>query len=164
MFCSRCHQFKAQGGNAREGRTETGQDGKYKWVHLMTCILSHDELNRNLELYPLFGNAASSSSKPQFQWLREVGGTCLHGAHKEPPISSKVALFDLDQTLIKPKGGRKHPRDASDWEWWHNKVKRSLNQAAQDGYVSSLSTCLVLSTRRCSATLTHIVVVDSPWS
>jgi len=34
----------------------------------------------------------------------------------------KVAVFDVDWTLICPKGGRKFPKDATDWQWLHDSV------------------------------------------
>lgn len=85
----------------------------------------------------MFNNAAGSS-KSKFEWLKDIEGTCLHGVSNDPPARTKVALFDLDGTLIRPQGGRKYPRNASDWEWWHSKVKRYLNQAYQDGYASAI--------------------------
>lgn len=29
----------------------------------------------------------------------------------------RIAAFDLDYTLIRPKGRNKFPRDATDWKW-----------------------------------------------
>ncbi|KAF8344335.1 polynucleotide kinase 3 phosphatase-domain-containing protein [Cantharellus anzutake] len=63
-------------------------------------------------------------------WLENVGGTCLHGLHQSPVFSPKVALFDLDGTLIRPRGGKKFPKDANDWEWWHATVKSKLAETA----------------------------------
>jgi hypothetical protein len=87
----------------------------------------------------LFAAAAAKPSPNDVKWLSPVDGTYLHGVHKDPPALPKVALFDLDGTLIRPQGGRRHPKSADDWEWWHNKVKRYLAQAIQDGCVPFLS-------------------------
>lgn len=78
-----------------------------------------------------------TSGKTSFRWLTPVNGSCLHGVHKDPVPKTKVAVFDLDGTLIRPKGGKKHPRDGDDWEWWHMKVKRRLNQATEEGCVAA---------------------------
>ncbi|KAF8320038.1 PNK3P-domain-containing protein [Clavulina sp. PMI_390] len=84
-------------------------------------------------VHPFFSGGASSS-KSLLNWLPDLGGTCLHGVHNDPTPTSKAALFDLDGTLIRPKDGRKYPKGADDWEWWNSRVKRTLTQAAEDGF------------------------------
>ncbi|KAF9516397.1 hypothetical protein BS47DRAFT_1315489 [Hydnum rufescens UP504] len=83
------------------------------------------------KLYPLFTHSASKQS---LRWLGPIDGTCLHGLNGEPKSLSKVAMFDLDGTLIRPQGGRKHPQDSNDWEWWHSRVKAKLNDVIKDGF------------------------------
>lgn len=41
---------------------------------------------------------------------------------------SKIAAFDYDWTLIKPRGGRRFPKDVDDWEWLRNGVKEKLQE------------------------------------
>lgn len=77
--------------------------------------------------------AQGSSTTSSFQWLKPIQGTCLHGVHKDPIPMSKVALFDLDGTLVRPKSGKKHPADGDDWTWWDAKVKPRINQVVEDG-------------------------------
>jgi bifunctional polynucleotide phosphatase/kinase len=47
--------------------------------------------------------------------------------------SNKIAAFDLDYTLIKPKSGRKFPKDADDWVLLDG-VKKKLQEFYKAGY------------------------------
>ena len=38
----------------------------------------------------------------------------------------KIAGFDLDHTIIKPKSGKVFPKDKYDWIWWHPIIKEKL--------------------------------------
>ena len=40
----------------------------------------------------------------------------------------KLAIFDLDFTLIKPKNFRTYPKFYSDWEWTFDNVIDKLNE------------------------------------
>ena len=40
----------------------------------------------------------------------------------------KIAAFDLDYTLIKPKSGKKFPIDKNDWEWMYSNVPNKLKE------------------------------------
>ncbi|QRW14466.1 bifunctional polynucleotide phosphatase/kinase [Ceratobasidium sp. AG-Ba] len=60
--------------------------------------------------------------------------TCLHGVHLEPKASPKVALFDLDDTLITRKSGKKFSDDPTDWKLWTENVGERLKKAAADGF------------------------------
>ncbi len=44
----------------------------------------------------------------------------------------KIASFDLDHTIIKPKSGKKFPIDAEDWEWLYPYVPYKLKEIAKD--------------------------------
>ncbi|KAL1925046.1 uncharacterized protein VTP21DRAFT_4700 [Calcarisporiella thermophila] len=55
-------------------------------------------------------------------------------AHMNPAGNAKIAAFDLDGTLIKPKQGRRHPKDSSDWEWWNPVVPLRLRSLHEEGY------------------------------
>ena len=37
-------------------------------------------------------------------------------------IRQKIAAFDMDHTLVKPKNNRKFPKDENDWEWYNESV------------------------------------------
>lgn len=64
--------------------------------------------------------------------------SCDH--HTVPPISDgkvtlmKTASFDLDWTLIKPKFGKKFPKDANDWEWLYPTIPKQLRDLYYSGY------------------------------
>lgn len=46
----------------------------------------------------------------------------------------KLAMWDYDQTLVKPKPGRPFPKDADDWMWWEPTVPEVLKKYYDDGY------------------------------
>lgn len=46
---------------------------------------------------------------------------------------TKLACFDLDHTLIKPKGKRKLPKDSSDYEYFSGMI-HLLNKLSNDGF------------------------------
>jgi len=54
-------------------------------------------------------------------------------AGKPIKASSLIAAFDLDYTLIKPKSGRKFPKDYEDWILLDD-VKKKLNKLYDSGY------------------------------
>jgi bifunctional polynucleotide phosphatase/kinase len=44
----------------------------------------------------------------------------------KPSQSKRLAVFDFDGTLVKPKQGRRFPKDVEDWEWWSPRVPEVL--------------------------------------
>lgn len=44
----------------------------------------------------------------------------------------KLAVFDVDWTLIKPKEGRTFPKDRDDWQWTYDSVEETLRNYAID--------------------------------
>jgi bifunctional polynucleotide phosphatase/kinase len=46
----------------------------------------------------------------------------------------KIAGFDFDFTLIKPKSGKKFPIDQDDWELWDESILDKLNLLSKSGY------------------------------
>ncbi|KAF5391877.1 hypothetical protein D9757_001630 [Collybiopsis confluens] len=89
------------------------------------------------DVHPFFMKKARQSS---LRWHKPFGGTCLYATNLAPALSSKIAAFDLDGTLIKPSLGRgavkKAPKGAPPaWDWWTpNKVPETLQNLTQDGY------------------------------
>lgn len=69
------------------------------------------------------------------QWLHPVPGkefiVFVAGA---PQPSARLALFDLDQTLIDTQSGRAFPTSAQDWRWLNAHVVARLQQAHAEGY------------------------------
>ena len=47
---------------------------------------------------------------------------------------SKIAAFDLDYTLIKPKSGKKFPIDKNDWEWLYSNIPDKLKEYYENKY------------------------------
>ena len=43
-------------------------------------------------------------------------------------IRQKIAAFDMDHTLVKPKNNRKFPKDENDWEWYNESVVGKLKK------------------------------------
>ena len=48
--------------------------------------------------------------------------------------SKKLAIFDFDGTLVRPKEGRRFPKDQSDWEWLRPSVPDKLKKYAKEKY------------------------------
>lgn len=46
--------------------------------------------------------------------------------------ATKIYAFDLDHTLIKPRGGKKFPTGSNDWMWTSAEVPKILRQIAKD--------------------------------
>ncbi|KAI1130584.1 polynucleotide kinase 3 phosphatase-domain-containing protein [Nemania abortiva] len=58
----------------------------------------------------------------------------------ETDQSIKIAAFDLDGTIIKPKSGGIRPRDSDDWEWWDLKVPSKIQEAYGKGFAIKIIT------------------------
>ena len=49
--------------------------------------------------------------------------------HNEPNLKSKkLAIFDIDWTLIKPRNGKEFPKDENDWIWLRKSVPKILEE------------------------------------
>ena len=48
--------------------------------------------------------------------------------------SKKLAAFDFDGTLVRPKEGRRFPQDQNDWEWLRPSVPDTLKKYAKEKY------------------------------
>ena len=51
-----------------------------------------------------------------------------------PRHRQKLAMFDYDWTLVKPKANRKFPKDENDWQWYTDAVPYVLRKHYDDGY------------------------------
>ena len=46
----------------------------------------------------------------------------------------KIIAFDLDGTIIKPKNGKRFPKDKDDYEYTFNNVDSKINELLVNGY------------------------------
>lgn len=60
--------------------------------------------------------------------------TVLFGVYGDFAPRTKIAAFDLDGTLIRPKSGLKFPRNASDWTFLRRDIKSRLSTLVDSGY------------------------------
>jgi hypothetical protein len=96
------------------------------------------------ELQPLFTRsqglrATSAPISPDIvsslEWSSPFGPTCLSGEANNvtTPTRERVALFDLDGTLITSKSGARVPIESDDWKWLYQEVPIKLRQLHLDG-------------------------------
>ena len=53
-----------------------------------------------------------------------------------PDLNAKnVAAFDLDDTIIKTKSGKRFPKDHTDWQFFNDKVQPTLTHLYKSGYL-----------------------------
>ncbi|SPO26998.1 related to bifunctional polynucleotide phosphatase/kinase [Ustilago trichophora] len=64
-------------------------------------------------------SANGASSSKGLKWLDPIGPnrSCLHGVYGDPTPSSKVAFFDLDGTIVRPKGGKTFPSKTDEYDF-----------------------------------------------
>jgi len=48
--------------------------------------------------------------------------------------SSKVAMFDLDGTIVRPKGKNRHPKGSDDWVFLYPSVPSKIEEAVAGGH------------------------------
>ncbi len=76
----------------------------------------------------------SVDKKNTDEWSWSDQGTCLIGSSSGLEGTSKIASFDMDDTIITRKSGAKFPKDADDWLFLNNKVVPKIKELADDGY------------------------------
>jgi bifunctional polynucleotide phosphatase/kinase len=81
-------------------------------------------------VHPFFAKRTPDTSAA-FRWLDPLGPkrTCLHAVNLDPKPSSKVAMFDLDGTLINSTF------NSLDWQWWRTSVPEKLRKLSEEEYV-----------------------------
>jgi hypothetical protein len=70
-------------------------------------------------------SAAKGDAKLDWTW--EAKGTLYVGDCGTTP-SAKIASFDMDDTLIRVKSGKKFPTNSDDWVFWAEQVPKKLAQ------------------------------------
>jgi bifunctional polynucleotide phosphatase/kinase len=58
--------------------------------------------------------------------------TLIRIDYNNQPNHVRIAMFDLDGTLIKTKSGRDFPVDQNDWEWKYSNVPDKIRMIAKD--------------------------------
>ncbi|KAF7983148.1 hypothetical protein HWV62_24133 [Athelia sp. TMB] len=88
-------------------------------------------------LHPLFSSKIQGTSvaHPTFRWIKPNLGenkSLLHGINLSPKSCSKVAVFDLDGTVIVQQHWSK--ANEGQWKWWNSKVPLKLKELHNDGF------------------------------
>eukprot|EP01091_Cochliopodium_minus_P020133 TRINITY_DN869_c2_g1_i1.p1 TRINITY_DN869_c2_g1~~TRINITY_DN869_c2_g1_i1.p1 ORF type:complete len:412 (+),score=131.78 TRINITY_DN869_c2_g1_i1:64-1299(+) len=66
------------------------------------------------------------------QW--DEDDTILFCTSDEIKITSKIASFDMDSTLISVKSSSKFPKNRDDWEFWDESVPQKLKELKEKGF------------------------------
>ncbi|GAA5890202.1 hypothetical protein JCM5296_002848 [Sporobolomyces johnsonii] len=93
---------------------------------------------KQTKLAPLF----QKDQPKDYQWLPSLktgaegprAKGCGHFVWGEPKGASKIAAFDIDGTIIKPKSGASFPKDADDWKFLWPEVVSKIREASHSGY------------------------------
>ncbi|KAF7971630.1 hypothetical protein HWV62_20656 [Athelia sp. TMB] len=81
-------------------------------------------------------SCGTSVAHPTFRWIKPNLGenkSLLHGINLSPKSCSKVAVFDLDGTVIVQQHWSK--ANEGQWKWWNSKVPLKLKELHNDGYI-----------------------------
>ncbi|KLO19121.1 PNK3P-domain-containing protein [Schizopora paradoxa] len=96
--------------------------------------------------FPLFARPAKqaksehdTASAQAFRWIQPTPflpgvrtTSCLYGVNKEPDLHPKIAIFDLDGTVIKSTFAKAKSKVL--FEWWNKTVPVKLKELHEDGY------------------------------
>lgn len=100
--------------------------------------LEEDETTprKNKSLKTETGNEMSCNAKESIAdvWEEIDGGDLYIYTSKGVKSSKKIAAFDMDGTLIKPKSGKVHPVDTNDWQIAFPTVAKKLNELLIDEF------------------------------
>lgn len=67
-------------------------------------------------------------------WTWKMVDTLCVGSTQNDEPAGKIAMFDMDDNLIRVKSGAKFAKDAGDWVMWHECVPKKIQEAKQQGY------------------------------
>jgi bifunctional polynucleotide phosphatase/kinase len=82
-------------------------------------------------IYILLINMENNNSKV-VKW--KTNDEYYEGVTSKFKMTNKIASFDLDQTLIKVKSGKKFPKDENDWIWNYDNVPDKLKELSKEKY------------------------------
>ncbi|CAE6336251.1 unnamed protein product [Rhizoctonia solani] len=100
----------------------------FKW--LPALALPAHQLRR----LPPIVSEPSTSATTSGSILPVGPATCLYGIHLEQKPTSKASMFDLDDTLVARKSGKKFSDDPDDWKLWATNVGDKLREAISNGF------------------------------
>jgi len=66
------------------------------------------------------------------EWKEE--DSIIYKCYKTQTPNEKIAAFDLDGTLIRPKGKAKFPKNADDWQFTFTFIPSKLKKLVEEGY------------------------------
>lgn len=101
-------------------------------------VFYFDFNNLSHSLNPVFSIFNPSEPSTPFVWKKNLNNTahfltktCLYGESRQPAFTSKVAAFDLDDTLTCREKN-------SQWRFWHKKVPSVLKDVHASGFVTTI--------------------------
>lgn len=79
-------------------------------------------------------NADPQYSSTPLDWTWETHGGLGLGWTAEDKDSEKLALFDMDGTIIKTKSGKSNPVNGQDWVFWNPCVPKKIQEVKAKGF------------------------------
>ena len=118
----------ATSSNSKSGAAKNKKEEKSKGDSLPESTASTTESSS-----PSTSVGVFSASK---EWKESDCGTLLYFYPPSTPYSTKIAGFDIDDTIIKTKSGKTFAtNDLTDWQLWSSpNVKNTVNDLVSDGY------------------------------
>lgn len=82
---------------------------------------------------------SKTDQNPEYQttaldWTWEKHGGLGYGWTSEDKDSDKIAMFDMDGTLINTKSKKTNPIDKNDWVFWNSCIPKKLQEVKAKGY------------------------------
>lgn len=102
-------------------------------------IKTTDDAEAGQKFHPFFHKHVKalrdeSVESEAMKWHRK--DTMIYSQYGDPIASTKIAAFDMDGTLIIPKGNRRHPTDQNDWKFYGpgQKIPKRMKELLEAGY------------------------------
>ncbi|KAJ9105946.1 hypothetical protein QFC19_003280 [Naganishia cerealis] len=111
------------------GSDQDAEQGSAKKVKPHAFFSSFAARKEEAQLPPAQRSTVRVEAPPTVEHFLHLDPFAVLGADDAASPSSnkiKIAIYDLDGTLIQPKSGARFPKDARDWKWWDPNVKAKL--------------------------------------